>query len=155
MKHRSPRGISTFRAPGRERLAALAVFLDTLPADRLTFSWWYGHGKGCAVALAAAEDPWIQAQGLALAADDRLRECHPVYEDATEWRALSRFFDLNLDELRRLFDRSGYDGNVRPHPAEVAAKIRAHLAETAETAEADAAETAAAPADRGALAPVG
>jgi hypothetical protein len=138
VKHRSPRELPNFRAPGRERLAELARFLDAVPPDRLTFSWWYGHGKGCAVALAAATDPWFQAQGLALAAGDRLRECHPTYEDATEWRALARFFELNLDELRRLFDRSGYDGNVRPHPHEVAAKIRAHLAETPEPVAADA-----------------
>lgn len=130
MKHRSPRHVPSFRAAPRERLAELARFLDTVPPDSLTFSWWYGEGKGCAVALAAATDPWFRAQGLALAAEDRLRECHPVFEDATEWRALARFFDLRLDELRRLFDRSGYDGNVRPHPSEVAAKIRAHLAAT-------------------------
>ncbi len=138
MKHRSPREVSTFRASGRERLAELARFLDTVPADRLTFSWWYGNGKGCAVALAAATDPWFQAQGLALAAGDKLRECHPTYGDATEWRALAGFFELNLDELRRLFDRSGYGGNVRPHPAEVAAKIRAFLAATGAPAKSSA-----------------
>ena len=127
MKYRSPRGLRNYRASGEERLAHLARYLETISHDRLTFSWWYGHGKGCAVALAAAEDPWFQAQGLALEDGDKLTECHPVYDGATEWRALARFFDLGVEDLRRLFDRSGYDGNVRPHPLEIAAKIRSLL----------------------------
>ncbi len=130
MKHRSLRDLPTYRASGRERLGELARFLDTVPPGTLTFSWWYGDGKGCAVALAAATDPWFQAQGLALACGGKLGECHPIYDGANEWRALSRFFELDLAALRRLFDRSGYDGNVRPHPHEVADKIRAHLAAT-------------------------
>ena len=132
MKYRSPRRVKNYDASGRERLAELARFLDGVAPDRLTFSWWYGNGKGCAVALAAVEEPWFQAQGLALADGDRLKECHPVYDGATEWQALARFFDLGLEDLRRLFDRSGYDGNFRPHPRVVAAKIRAMLAERSE-----------------------
>jgi hypothetical protein len=120
--------LQTHRASGAERLAQLADFLDTVGPDRLTFSWWYGDGKGCAVALAAAEEPWFKAQGLALAHEDSPRDCHPIYDGAVEWRALSRFFELDVKTLRRLFDRTGYEGNLRPHPREVAAKIRALLA---------------------------
>ena len=134
MKYRSPRGLKNYRASGEERLAQLALFLDSLPPDRLTFSWWYGHGKGCAVGLAAAEEPWFQAQGLVLENGDTLKECRPAYDGATEWRALTRFFEIRVEDLRRLFDRSGYDGNVRPHPCEVAAKIRAFLAARVEAA---------------------
>jgi hypothetical protein len=135
MKYRSPRGMRNFRASGRERLAELARFLDTVEPERVTFAWWYGHGKGCAVALAAAEAPWFWAQGLALADEDKLGQCRPVYDGASEWQALARFFSLGVETLRDLFDRSGYGGNVRPHPSEVAAKIRAHLAAMAETKE--------------------
>jgi hypothetical protein len=123
-----------YRASGAERLAQLADFLDTIEDGRLTFSWWYGDGKGCAVALAAAEAPWFRAQGLSLANEDAPRDCHPVYDGATEWRALARFFELDLKTLRRLFDRTGYDGNLRPHPTEVAGKIRDFLAARAEAA---------------------
>ena len=42
-------------ASGHERLAYLAAFLDTVAPDRVTFSRWYGSGKGCAVGLAAVE----------------------------------------------------------------------------------------------------
>jgi hypothetical protein len=86
------------------------------------------------VALAAAEAPWFRAQGLSLANEDAPRDCHPVYDGATEWRALARFFELDVKTLRRLFDRTGYDGNLRPHPTEVAGKIRAHLAPRVEAA---------------------
>ena len=134
MHYRSPRGVPSYRASGCERLAQLADFLDTLEEGRLTFSWWYGDGKGCAVALAAAEAPWFRAQGLSLVNEDAPRDCHPVYEGATEWRALARFFELDVKTLRRLFDRTGYDGNLRPHPTEVAGKIRAFLAAQTEAA---------------------
>ena len=134
MQYRSPRGMPSHRASGSERLAHLADFLDTLEDGRLTFSWWYGDGKGCAVALAAAEAPWFQAQGLSLANEEVPRDCHPVYDGATEWRALARFFELDVKALRRLFDRTGYDGNLRPQPTEVADKIRAHLAARAKAA---------------------
>lgn len=128
MKYRSPRDIEVHRATGAERLARLADFLDTVGEGRLTFSRWYGDGRGCAVALAVAEEPWFQAQGLSLAHPDEPRDCHPVYDGATEWRALVRFFERDVKTLRRLFDRTGYDGNIRPQPSEVADKIRAHLA---------------------------
>jgi len=132
--YRSPRSVPSHRASGPERLAQLADFLDTLDDGRLTFSWWYGDGKGCAVALAAAEAPWFQAQGLSLVSKDAPRDCHPVYDGATEWRALGRFFELDVKTLRHLFDRTGYDGKLRPQAAEVAGKIRAHLAARAEAA---------------------
>ena len=134
MQYRSPRGLQNHRATGAGRLAQLADFLDTVEPGRLTFSWWYGDGKGCAVALAAAEEPWFKAQGLTLAHADSPRDCHPIYDDASEWRALARFFELDVKALRRLFDRTGYDGNLNPHPREVAGKIRAHLAVKAEAA---------------------
>lgn len=134
MQYHSPRGLRNHRATGAERLAHLADFLDGVGEGRLTFSWWYGNGKGCAVALAAAEEPWFKAQGLALADDETPRDCHPVYDGATEWRALARFFDLDVDELRRLFDRTGYDGNLHPQPSAVAGKIREFLAAKVEAA---------------------
>jgi hypothetical protein len=128
LQYRSPRGFKSYRASGAERLARLADFLDEVPPERLTFSWWYGNGKGCAVALAAAEAPWFKAQGLALADDDKPTACHPVYDGATEWRAVSRFFEIGVDEARCLFASTGYDGNLRPRPHEVAGKIREFLA---------------------------
>jgi hypothetical protein len=134
MKYRSPRGVASYRASGTERLAQLADFLDRLEDGRLTFAWWYGDGKGCAVALAAAEAPWFQAQGLSLANAHAPRDCHPVYDGATEWRALARFFELDVKTLRRLFDRTGYDGNLRPRPAEISGKIRHFLAARVEAA---------------------
>lgn len=134
MQHQAPRRLKVHRASGAERLAQLADFLETVEPDRLTFSWWYGNGKGCAVALAAAEEPWFRAQGLALADVDVPRDCHPVYDGDSEWRALSRFFELDVKVLRRLFDRTGYAGNLRPHPTEVAGKIREFLGARVEAA---------------------
>ena len=41
--------IPTYHASGRERLEHLADFLEDLGPDSLTFGFWYGQGKGCAV----------------------------------------------------------------------------------------------------------
>jgi len=136
VQYRSPRGLRNYGAGGAERLAHLADFLDTVDPKRVTFSFWYdcNGGAGCPVGIAAAEEPWFQAQGLTLSRGDKLSENHPVYDGATEWRALTRFFEIGIEELRRMFDRTGYNGNVRPHPLEVAGKIRSFLAVKVEAA---------------------
>ena len=131
MEHRSPGEIRTYVAPGSERLERLASILDTLPPERLTFSRWYGDGKGCAIGLAATIDPWFQAQGLRLEHDHSLKDCHPVYDGATDWSAAASFFELSHKELRDLFDQTGYDGEMRPHPQRVASRIRKLLASKA------------------------
>lgn len=128
MEHLQPHGLRRFRATGRERLEQLAGFLERLPPEALTFSRWYGQGKGCAVGLAAATQPWFQAQGLALHHDESLKECQPVYGDSRDWRAVSAFFEVSHADARSLFSQEGYDGELRPRPGDVAARIRAHLA---------------------------
>ena len=130
MKYRSPRGITRYVASGRERLQELADFLDMTQPDQLTFTRWYGDGKGCAVGLAAACSPWFKAQGLRLEFEDSLKDCRPVYCDMTDWQAVAMFFEIDLAEARRLFDRAGYDRNLRPRPERIAAKIRACLGNT-------------------------
>ncbi len=121
--------ISRYDASGRERLNELAAFLDDLPADRLTFTRWYGEGKGCAVGLAAAHNPWFQAQGLRLAQDSTGKICWPVYGERSDRAAVADFFGLSQRELRSLLDPEGYDGLLDPHPKTVAKKIRAFLSE--------------------------
>lgn len=128
MKHTSIDRIRTYKASGEERLVELAGFLDGLPAGILTFSRWYGHGRGCAVGLAAVHSAWMKAQGLELADDRSLKDCRPVYEGRSDWDAVAAFFDIDIDVARRLFSRIGYDGELRPHPRAVAAAIRRHLA---------------------------
>jgi hypothetical protein len=128
MKHTSIDRIRTYRAPGEERLAELAGFLDDLPDGILTFSRWYGHGRGCAVGLAAVHSAWMKAQGLELADDDSLKDCRPVYSGKSDWDAVAAFFEVDLETARRLFSRSGYEGEMRPHPRAVAAAIRRYLA---------------------------
>jgi len=34
--------------------------------------------------------------------------------------AVARFFALGTEEIKSLFDQTGYGGNLRPRPAEVA-----------------------------------
>lgn len=121
--------IPRYDASGRERLNELAAFLDDLPADRLTFTRWYGEGKGCAVGLAAAHNPWFQAQGLRLAQDSTGKICWPVYGERSDRAAVADFFGLSQRELRSLLDPEGYDGLLDPHPKTVAKKIRAFLSE--------------------------
>ena len=121
--------IPRYDASGRERLNELAAFLDDLPADRLTFTRWYGEGKGCAVGLAAAHNPWFQAQGLRLAQDSTGKICWPVYGEWSDRAAVSQFFGISQRELRSLLDPEGYDGLLDPHPKTVAKKIRAFLSE--------------------------
>jgi len=121
--------IPQYQATGRERLQHLAEFLDTVPYGMLTFTRWYGERSGCAVGLAAAYDPWFQAQGLSLIGDGRLNECRPAFEEHAEWPAVVRFFDITLGEALDLFTAGGYGGNMRPEASEIAAKIRAHLAD--------------------------
>ena len=130
MKHMSINRIRTYRASGEERLIELAAFLEGLPGDILTFSRWYGHGRGCAVGLAAIHSAWMKAQGLALADDACLKDCRPTYEGRADWEAVAAFFEIDIDTARRLFSRIGYNGELRPHPRAVAAAIRRHLALT-------------------------
>lgn len=127
MKHRRPDEITRYRAPGPERLERLAGFLDTLPEGLLTFTRWYGHGRGCAVGLAAHDDLWMQAQGLGLERGTQTRMSYPVYDGLSDWPAVAAFFDLSLDAAQELFSVRGYDGNLRPPPREIAARIRIHL----------------------------
>ena len=129
MKNMRRADIPQYSASGRERLQHLAEFLDNVPYGMLTFTRWYGDRSGCAVGLAAACDPWFQAQGLNLIGDGRLNECRPAFEDHSEWPAVVRFFDISLGVALDLFTAGGYGGNMRPEPSAVAEKIRAHLAE--------------------------
>ena len=132
MENRVFDDIVQYQASGRERLIELADFLDELPADRLTFTRWYGQGKGCAVGLAAATNPWFQAQGLRLKEDSKSRTCWPVYAGESDRLAVSRFFGLSLAEMRELLDPVGYAGDLEPHPKSVAQKIRRFVSETVE-----------------------
>lgn len=134
MKYNKPTELRSYQASSRERLEQLAEFLATLPAGTLTFSRWYGQRGGCAVGLAAALSPWFQAQGLRLENIDSMKDCHPVFERHTEWNAVASFFALNTEEMRSLFDQSGYGGDMRPRPVDVAQKIRDHLSECVEEA---------------------
>jgi len=121
--------ISRHDASGRERLSELATFLEDLPADRLTFTRWFGEGKGCAVGLAAAQNPWFQAQGLRLAEDPTGKICWPVYDGESDRAAVAKFFGISQNDLRALLDPEGYDGLLDPHPKTVAKKIRTFLSE--------------------------
>lgn len=127
MKYTNPAEVTSYQASPRERLERLAEFLETIPKARLTFSRWYGQRGGCAVGLAAALSPWFQAQGLRLENIDSLKDCHPVFGKHAEWNAVASFFALTADEMKSLFDQSGYGGDMRPHPASVARKIRGYL----------------------------
>lgn len=121
--------ISRYDASGRERLSELATFLEDLPADRLTFTRWFGEGRGCAVGLAAAQNPWFQAQGLRLEEDPTGKTCWPVFDGDSDRTAVAKFFGLSQEEVRTLLDPEGYDGMLDPHPKAVAKKIREFLAE--------------------------
>ena len=83
MKYQHPQDLPGFEASARERLERLAQFAETIAPEILTFTKWYGHGKGCAVGLAAATDPWFQAQGLGLRHNENLKECQPIYRDSS------------------------------------------------------------------------
>jgi len=130
MKQQRRADIPQFRASGRDRLNHLADFLDNVPAGMLTFTRWYGDGHGCAVGLAAAQDPWFQAQGLTLAGFGTLKECRPVFEALSEWPAVAEFFDISIAEALEFFTAGGYGGEVRPPAQDIAQKIRAHLAKS-------------------------
>lgn len=127
MEQKARHDIPVHQASGPERLHALATFLDDVPADRLTFTCWFAQGKGCAVGLAAAQNPWFQAQGLHLESDDGKGACWPAYAGRTDRAAVSAFFGITLAEMRELFDAQGYQGMREPHPKRVASKIRGFL----------------------------
>jgi hypothetical protein len=127
MEYRRRKDVPTYCASGSERLEKLALFLEELPAGSLTFCCWYSRGKGCAVGLAAALNPWFKAQGLRLEGAESAKDCRPIYRNQSDWQAVTAFFALTEDDARALFDRGGYDGEVRPDPRQVAGKIRMHL----------------------------
>ena len=126
MKHLRHADIPQFRASGRERLNRLSEFLDNVPAGTLTFTRWYADGRGCAVGLAAACDPWFHAQGLRLVGNGTLKECRPVFEGLSEWPAVAQFFDISLGAALELFTAGGYGGKMRPPARDVVQKIHAH-----------------------------
>jgi hypothetical protein len=112
-----------YQASGRERLEALAAFVEGLSADWVSFANW----RSCVVGL-AAKDPWFVAQGLSLEYDERVHECCPAYADRTDWMAVSKFFEISVDNARQLLDPSGYDGDLHPSRTDVAHRLRSHLA---------------------------
>ena len=116
-----------YAAPGHDRLLYLAEFLATVNPDHITFSRWYGGGKGCAVGLAAMMDPRLQAQGLSLANEDSLKECRPVCGGKSDWEAVCAFFSISHPEATVLFTPAGYHGELRPHPLRIAARIYAFV----------------------------
>ncbi len=128
MEYMAPCQIPTTLASGRERLGHLAAFLDGLAPEKLSLTRWYGDGIGCAVGLAAALDPWFKAQGVRLADKDDLKQCRPVYQGKTDWRAVANFFQIGINEAAHLFGRRNYAKQAQPHPSRMAARIRAYLA---------------------------
>ena len=43
-----------------------------------------------------------------------------MFGDYAEWDVVARFSALSTEEIKSLFDQTGYGGNLRPRPAEVA-----------------------------------
>ena len=127
MEQRKPGDIPQHKAPGPARLKALADFIETLPPGKLTFARWYGQGRGCAVGLAAAHEPWFLFQGLKLEREESLKDCRPSFAGLSDWDAVAAFFEISPAEARQLFDRAGYSGEIHPTPRQVADKIRCHL----------------------------
>ncbi len=123
MKYMTPRDIPQYQASGRERLEALAAFVEGLSADWVSFANW----RSCLVGQ-AAKDPWFVAQGLSLEYDERVNECGPAYAGRTDWMAVSKFFEISVENARQLLDPSGYDGELHPSRTDVAHKLRSHLA---------------------------
>ena len=134
MRPKRAREITQFQASGAERLERIACFLESVSGDRLTFARWYGQGRGCAIGLAVAKDPWFLAQGLRLEAEDSLKDCRPTFGSLSDWNAVTEFFGLTPDDARALFSRSGYGDELSPDPARVARKIRQHLLSRAKLA---------------------
>ena len=128
MDSRRPQEIPQYQASGAERLEQLANFADDLALHQFNLSCWYSRGKGCAVGL-AAQEPWFQAQGLRLEAEESLKDCRPVYRGAKDWVAVAAFFEISIAQARQLFQREPATGGLQPDPKRIVAKIRAFLAE--------------------------
>lgn len=127
MRRLEPRELRRHGGTGRARLARLADFVARQSPRRLTFARWYGLDSGCALGLAAAEDPWFRAQGLRLEPDPDSRTLRPVYDGMTDWAAVARFLELDVASARELLGPEGYSGRQRPDPRAVADKLRARL----------------------------
>jgi hypothetical protein len=131
IKYGAYRSFGRYVASGSERLEYLASFLELASPERVTFSRWYGSGKGCAVGLAAVQEPRIQAQGLSLADEESLKECRPVYRQKSDWEAVTTFFGISHEDATLLFTPAGYHGELRPHPRRIAERIRGYLRDSA------------------------
>ncbi len=123
MIYMTPRDIPQYQASGREHLEALAAFVEGLSAEWVSFANW----RSCLVGQ-AAKDPWFVAQGLSLEYDERVNECGPAYAGRTDWMAVSKFFEISVENARQLLDPSGYDGELHPLRSDVAHKLRSYLA---------------------------
>ncbi len=123
MQYMTPRDMPQYRASGRERLEALASFAEGLSADWVSFANW----QSCLVGL-AAKDPWFLAQGLSLEYDERVDACGPAYAGRTDWMAVSKFFEISVENARQLLEPSGYNGELHPSRSDVAHKLRSYLA---------------------------
>lgn len=116
-------GHGDHRTTGPARLATLASFLQTVPEDRLTLSYWFNEGRGCAVGLAAATQPWFRAQGLRLEDRDLPVTCRPVYRGLSDWEAVAAFFDISLEQAGWLFLSRSYTASEQPLPERIAGRI--------------------------------
>ena len=61
-----------------------------------------------------------------------MNDRHPVFDWHTERNAVASFFELSVEEMRSLFDQSGYGGNMRPDSSRVARKMQAYLSKSVE-----------------------
>ena len=49
-----------------------------------------------------------------------MKDGHPVFGNYAEWDVVTRFSALSTEEIKSLFDQTGYGGNLRRRAAEVA-----------------------------------
>ena len=112
---------------GLRRLNKLADLLETQPPKEFTLSTWSCGFACCAVGFAASH-PYFTAEGLGLALAPQVsptKSYHPTYDFSESWGAVERFFELNDDEARSLFDPSCYCMNSWSDPRPVVMRIRA------------------------------
>jgi len=104
---------------GRQRLAMLADFLDTVPPEKFSLCGWAACACGWADKI-----PAFQADGYSCSGG-----AGPRLGNIIGAEALVTFFDITLSNVCNFFVDSRYPTRANTTPTQVADRIRAYLAE--------------------------
>lgn len=114
----------------KNRLLKLAAFLRELPRKKFDIGGWKYEDEKCGTVCCAAgwacSIPSFRRAGLRMENNSYYER--PVYQDLSDFEAVTEFFGISCDDADELFTYLGYGHlNRSPTPKDVAKKIEQHV----------------------------